>query len=125
MSGVFCEDYAFQLIGAPQDGDVDMHAVQAVVGQHAYQYMVGHYFTRGSMQVVATSYSQHSNNRLAFLAALMPRGLASRVVGYLWHLISHPDEQPDPEGVQINSNGPADARLAAEGGAVDSTNADD
>lgn len=125
LLGVFCEDYVFRLIGAPEDGGVDMHAVEAVVGRHAYHYMLGHYFTRGSMHVVAASYSQHRNNRLAFVAALMHRGLAPKIIGYLWHLVSYAGEQPDSEGIQINSNGSADARLAVEDDAVDSTNADE
>ncbi|KAG9042712.1 hypothetical protein FS837_010475 [Tulasnella sp. UAMH 9824] len=125
MRGVYCEDYVFKLIGAPEDDAVDMDAVRAIVGRYAYHYMLAHYFTHGSRYVVAASYSQHCNNRLAFLAALMPRGLAPSVVNYLWNLISYPDEQSDGASAQINGQGPVDTSLAAEDDAVNAVGADE
>ncbi|KAG8929552.1 hypothetical protein FRC01_004159 [Tulasnella sp. 417] len=107
--------YFFRLRGAPEDHEVDMPAVHAIIGEEAYKYMIAHYFTRGSMHMVATFYHQNRNDCAAFFAALGPRGLASRVLSYLWYLLNLPlDEHSDEEGSQVHSNGDVDAGSAAE-----------
>ncbi|KAG8902026.1 hypothetical protein FRC00_002728 [Tulasnella sp. 408] len=86
--GVSHTYYVFRLRGAPKDHEVDMPAVFAIVGQPATNYMICHYFTRGSMHIVAASYQQHHDDLGAFSAALKPRGLACRPINFLWWLIT-------------------------------------
>ncbi|KIO27208.1 hypothetical protein M407DRAFT_23511 [Tulasnella calospora MUT 4182] len=109
------EHFVFRLRGAPEDVEVDMGAVHAIVGQQTYNYMICHYFTQGSMYIVAASYYHSQNDLAAFSAALEPCGLASRVVTYLWHLISfHSNDHSDREDSRGTSDGGAEGELAAE-----------
>ncbi|KIO16517.1 hypothetical protein M407DRAFT_33845 [Tulasnella calospora MUT 4182] len=119
------ETYFFCLRGAPEDEEVNMEIVCDIIGQQAYNYMVCHYFTRGSMHVVAFYY-QGCANCAAFAAALKPRGLASRVVSYLWHLMSSQlDEEPGEEVSHVPSTGGAETGLAAEDDTGENTTGDD
>lgn len=70
-----------------------MLAVYAIVGQPATNYMICHYFTKGSMHIVTASYQQHHDDLDAFSAALKPRGLASRPINFLWWLITTQTDQ--------------------------------
>ncbi|KIO20787.1 hypothetical protein M407DRAFT_29582 [Tulasnella calospora MUT 4182] len=111
--GVPQENYCFRLQGAPEDHEVDMPTVYATVGQPAANYMICHYFTRGSMYVVAASYLQHRNDRVGFWDALKPRGLASRVLSFLWWLITlQADDRWNFDGPEV-----ADADSRVSGGA--------
>lgn len=85
--GIPHDRYRFRLRGAPGDDEVDVKGVREVVGQAAFNYMTCHYFTRGSMFMVAVFYEKHQDDQQAFYAALTPRGLGGHVVSYLWHLL--------------------------------------
>ncbi|KAG9011400.1 hypothetical protein FRB90_007325 [Tulasnella sp. 427] len=82
------DDYCFRICGAPQSETVNLGEVRAVVGTAAWNYMVHHYFTEGSIILVADFYQRFRHNRGAFAAALKPQGMAWRIGTYLWDLLN-------------------------------------